>query len=137
MLRALRIIGKTAAVIVLVCIFVFLGARYGWRLFGFKMCESPKVVYVDTIYVTDKNVSVCGNTASSASAYVGFTYKVRDDALYLGIKQNLLLGFLERYGGFSFKIEDDFSDLKAVFVTNGEESKQVWDVEKDGKYLEK
>ena len=42
--------------------------------------------------------------------------KIKDNVLYLGIKQNLLFGFDNRNGGYSFVIKDDFK--KYYFIAN-------------------
>ena len=57
---------------------IFLSARYGWKLFGFDMCESTKVLCVETVYVTDETVHIVGNTSSSATSYIGYTYEIKD-----------------------------------------------------------
>ena len=116
---------------------VFLTARYGWKLFGFDMCESPKVLCVETVYVTDETVHIVGNTSSSATSYIGYTYEIKDNVLYLGIKQNLLFGFNYRNGGYSFVIEDDFKNIESVCLVNKKEEKCIWSVQKDKKYMEK
>ena len=116
---------------------VFSTARYGWKLFGFDMCESPKVLCIETVYVTDETVHIVGNTSSSATSYIGYTYKIKDNVLYLGIKQNLLFGFNNRNGGYSFVIEDDFKNIESVQLINKNEEKCIWSAENDKKYMEK
>ena len=101
------------------------------------MCESPKVLCVETVYVTDETVHIVGNTSSSATSYIGYTYEIKDNVLYLGIKQNLLFGFNNRNGGYSFVIEDDFKNIESIQLINKKDKKCIWSVVNDKKYMEK
>ena len=126
MKKICKLIVIVISVLLLLQLVIFLTARYGWRLSGFEMCESPDILCIETVHVTDETVHIVGNTASSATSYIGYTYQIRDGVLYVGIKQNLLFGFQNRYGGYSFVIEGDFSNLKHIALTNGEEEKCIW-----------
>ncbi len=116
---------------------IFVSAKYGWKLYGFDMCESPNILYIETAYVTDETVHIVGNTSSSATSYIGYTYKIKDNVLYLGIKQNLLFGFKDRNGRYAFVIEDDFKNIESIYLRNKEEEKCIWSAENDKKYMEK
>ena len=111
MKKIFKIVATSLAILLILKLAIFLTARYSWKIFGFDMCESPNVLCVETVYVTDETVHIVGNTSSSATAYIGYTYEIKDNVLYLGIKQNLLFGFNNRNGGYSFVIEDDFKNL--------------------------
>ncbi len=133
----LKIAAIGLLILLILQLVIFLSARYGWKLFEFDMCESPKVLCVETVYVTDETVHIVGNTSSSATSYIGYTYKIKDNILYLGIKQNLLFGFNNRNGGYSFVIKDDFKNIEKVQLINKKEEKCIWSVENDNKYMEK
>lgn len=137
MKKTFKIVTGVLSILLILQLVIFLTARYGWKLFGFNMCESPKILCVETVYVTDKTVHIVGNTSSSATSYIGYTYEIKDNTLYLGIKQNLLFGFNNRNGGYSFAIEDDFENIESVYLVNENEEKCIWSVEKDKKYMEK
>lgn len=137
MKKIFKIVAVVLSILLILQLGIFLTARYGWKLFGFNMCESPKILCIETVYVTDKTVHIVGNTSSSATSYIGYTYEIKDNALYLGIKQNLLFGFNNRNGGYSFAIEDDFENIESVYLVNETEEKCIWSVEKDKKYMEK
>ena len=126
MKKILKIVSIVFSVFLILQAGIFLTARYGWKLFGFDMCESPSVLCVEKVYVTDETVYIVGNTSSSATSYVGYTYEIKDNVLYLGIKQNLLFGFSVRNGGYSFVIEDDFKNIEAVCLVNKKEEKYIW-----------
>lgn len=116
---------------------IFITARHGWRFFGFDMCESPDVLQIDTVYVTDEIVHIVGTTSSSATSYVGYTYELKDNVLYVGIKQNLLFGFIDRIGAYSFTIKGDFDNIESVCLVNKKDEKRIWSVQNDKKYMEK
>ena len=137
MKKIFKIVAVVLSILLILQLVIFLTARYGWKLFGFDMCESPKVLCVETVYVTDETVHIVGNTSSSATSYVGYTYEIKDNVLYLGIKQNLLFGFNNRNGGYSFVIEDDFKNIESIQLINKKDEKCIWSVVNDKKYMEK
>jgi hypothetical protein len=137
MKKIFKIVAIVFFILLILQIAIFLTARYGWKLFGFDMCESPNVLCVETVYVTDETVNIVGNTSSSATSYIGYTYEIKDNILYLGIKQNLLFGFNNRNGGYSFQIEDDLQDIESICLVNEKEEKCIWSAENDEKYMEK
>ena len=137
MKKIFKIVAIVLSSLLILQLVIFLSASHGWKLFGFDMCESPKVLCVETVYVTDETVHIVGNTSSSATSYVGYTYKIKDNVLYLGIKQNLLFGFNNRNGGYSFAIEDEFKNIESVQLINKNEEKCIWSAKNDKKYMEK
>ncbi len=137
MKKVFKIVAVVLSILLILQLVIFSAARYGWKFFGFDMCENPNVLCIETVYVTDEAVHIAGNTSSSATAYIGYTYEIKEDVLYLGIKQNLLFGFTNRNGGYSFTIEDDFENIKSVYLVNKNEEKCIWSAEKDKKHMEK
>jgi len=140
MKKVLKVVGIIVFIIVLLNVSIFFTARYGWRLFGFDKCYDPDGLFIDTVYVTDETVYIRGNVSNSASCYVGHTYKYENDVLYIGIKQNIVTGFTDRIGAYHFKIEDDFTNIKSIYITNNQKNKCIWSMDtdqKDDKYMEK
>lgn len=131
MRKAAKVIGIIILIFIILQFIVFCIGKFGWKLFGFDMCENPSTLLIETVYVTDENVHIIGHTFNSASSYVGYTYKIKDNVLYVGIKQNLLIGFTERYGGYSFSIKGDFKTIDSIYLVNKEEEKCIWTAEKD------
>ena len=138
MKKIFKVVTVVLSILLILQLVIFLTARYGWKLFGFDMCERPNSLLIETVYVTDENIHIVGNTSNSSTAYVGHTYEIKDDILYVGIKQNFLFGFKNRIGGYSFTIEDDLENIEAVYLKNNkDEEKCIWSVEEDKKYMEK
>ncbi len=137
MKKIFKVVVVVLSILLILQLVIFLTARYGWKLFGFDMCESPNVLCVETVYVTDETVHIVGNTSSSATSYIGYTYEIKGNVLYLGIKQNLLFGFNNRNGGYSFVMEDDFKNIESIHLINKKEEKCIWSAENNKKYMEK
>ena len=137
MKKIFKIVVIILSILLILQLAIFLTARYGWKILGFDMCESPNVLCVETVYVTDETVHIIGNTSSSATAYIGYTYEIKDNVLYLGIKQNLLFGFNNRNDRYSFVIEDDFKNIESIQLINKKDKKCIWSVVNDKKYMEK
>ena len=81
MKKIFKIVTIALAILLILQLAVFSTARYGWKLFGFDMCESPNVLCVETVYVTDETVHIVVNTSSSATSYVGYTYEIKDNLI--------------------------------------------------------
>ncbi|MBQ8002803.1 MAG: hypothetical protein IJ297_05110 [Clostridia bacterium] len=130
MKKAIKIMGTILVSVLILNISVFYICRHGWRLFGFDMCENPDMLYIEQVYVTEDGVHIAGNTMSSASSYVGYTYEIKDNTLFLGIKQNLLFGFISRIGTYSVEIKDDLKNVEAICLLGGDNiSKCIWSVQ--------
>ena len=137
MKKIFKIVVIILSILLILQLAIFLTARYGWKIFGFDMCERPNNLIIKTVYVTDEKIHIVGHTTNSSTAYVGHTYEIKDNVLYLGIKQNLLFGFNNRNGGYSFAIEDEFKNIESIQLVNKKEEKCIWSAENDKKYMEK
>ena len=85
MKKIFKIVAVALSILLILQLVIFLTARYGWKLYGFDMCESPNVLYVETVYVTDDTVHIVGNTSSSATSYIGYTYEIKNNILFIYI----------------------------------------------------
>jgi len=122
MKKLLKIVLGTIIVIIL----IFVISRYGWRLFGFSMCDSPEANHVEDIIVDDTKIFLSGGTVDSISAYVGYCCKREDDNLYIGIKHNILLGFINRLGNFNIIIKGDPISIQNIYFKNSNSERLVW-----------
>ena len=132
--KTIKIILWSLVSIVLVVAVSVLSARYGWKLFGFRYCEDISRLYVESIEVADNTVTLNGNTMASAPAFVGYTYKIVDDKLYIGMKYNLLLGFTQRLGAFDITIKTNTSKITQVFLKDSQDEKRIWHKVPDGSF---
>jgi len=118
------------ALLLLVPVFAFCASRHAWRLFGFHFCANPHSIQVADIVIDSDNntVELRGDTAASAPAFVGFTYKIEGGTLYVGVKYNLLLGFSDRDGRFDIRIPTAAAIDKIVML-NGRAEETIYERE--------
>ncbi|SNS99096.1 hypothetical protein SAMN05446037_10325 [Anaerovirgula multivorans] len=120
---------KTVAIVFVAITFIFILSRYGWRILGFSMCNSPSSLYAETVSVENGSVRIKGGIGSSASAYVGHIYEIKDSNLYIGVKHNTLLGFLNRWGDFDITITLDNTDIENVYFKDKNREKLIWNAD--------
>ena len=126
MRTVIRVIGIIILIFIVLQFVLFCIGKFGWKIFGFDMCEDPNTLLIESVSVTDEKIDIAGHTFNSACSYVGYIYEIKDNVLYIGIKQNLLLGFTERNGGYSFSINGDFKTIDSVYLVNKMEEKCIW-----------
>lgn len=130
MKKAWKTIGASVIAILFIFISTSIASKHGWRLWGFEKCQNPNEVYVTDVYVTDEFVYICGGIFSSALKFNGYTYKMVDESLYVGVRYGLFEG---EGADFSFGVEGNFSHLKNVILTDESEERCIWSIENDKK----
>jgi hypothetical protein len=113
-------------------VLIFTVARYGWRLFGFSMCDDQ---YIEALDVGKEIVSFETNSGFyfPSYAYIGYKAKQKGDKLYIGVKFNLILGVLpkdETRGSFSVPIDGKVNQI----IQEGSNEKIIWDREEKEKF---
>ena len=126
MKKIFKIILWVIIAIVLLNVAVNITARYGWKLFGFQYCERVEPIYVQNIEVSSDTVTLNGGVMESASAFVGSTYEIVGDKLYIGLKYNVLFGFSQRIGTFNISLKTDTSKITQIFLKDAHDEKQIW-----------
>lgn len=87
--------------VVLVLLLVFLIGRYGWKLGGFRACESAGI---NSIEVTENSVHLTGfYPGSFPEGFCGYYAKEEDEKLYVGFQFSAVFGFFET-GDFDITI---------------------------------
>lgn len=115
---------------ILLLVGLFLGARYSWRLFGFRHCIEPSAVYVQKVEPGKGCYLVRGDITDSASSFVGYTYKVEEDNIYIGLKYNTFLGFLRRDSSFNVRVDYDTDGKKSnIYLVGNQDEKLIWPTE--------
>jgi len=108
---------------------VFLGARYGWQLFGFNYCISPDSIITTNIDVKTDIITIQGDTLASAPAFVGYIHKIDGDKMYIGLKYNLLFGFFDRDGQYDIRIKGNSTSIRSIYLKNKSNSERIWNLE--------
>lgn len=100
----------------------FLIGRYGWKLFGFDVCETAVVEQVD---VEEDRVRIRGAYPGSfPEGFLGYHAEQVDDVLYVGFKFSGPFGIFET-GNFDITIPTD-GKIKRLIVKSGEREYVVW-----------
>jgi len=115
------------ALIFIALVILFISTRYGWKLFGFNACINPESLYVQKIEVSGNSVVLSGDTLASAPAFVGYVYQVSDRNLYIGLKYNLLFGFINRVGHFDIDLKCNESQINKIYFRDGASQKLIWE----------
>jgi hypothetical protein len=106
---------------------LFVGARYGWRLFGFEFCQPTSSLYTNNIKINDNNIEIQGGTTYSAPAFVGYIDEISGNTLYIGMKYNLLFGLSNRIGNFNIKLNCDTKNISKICFKDKTGIKVIWD----------
>jgi len=116
-------------IVVTLIIFMFVFARYGWKLFGFALCDSPDMNFTEVVAVEDNTVHIEGGTQDSFSSFVGYVYKIDGSNLYIGVKHNLFLGFFSRIGSFDITIDARKAKITKIYYKNSKAERLIWTIE--------
>lgn len=115
----------TLAIIIVLVVFMFTFARYGWKLFGFAMCDSSDSIFAEDIIVENDVVKIKGGIGDSISSYVGYVYKIDGSNLYIGVNHNLLLGFFGRFGDFDISIDTNNSKIEKIYFKDSRSQRLI------------
>ena len=99
--------------------------KYSWRLFGFNTCAKPTAFNISNISVSEKSADISvWYLGDSTSRFEGYTYKVKDDILYIGIKT---LPFMASGGFFPNDIHIETKEpFSKIVLTNGKAEQQIY-----------
>lgn len=100
-----RILLKRILIVLLIAAVVlssiFLAGRYGWKLGGFRACQSAGISSVE---VSEKAVHITGfYPGSFPEGFCGYYAEERDGKLYVGFRFSAVFGFFET-GDFDITI---------------------------------
>ena len=115
LLKSILTILLCAAVLLLA---VFLIGRYGWKLGGFRACESAGIEQVN---VEENQVRICGfYPGSFPRGFLGYHAEQVDSTLYVGFKFSGLFGIFET-GDFDITIPTNGTVSQVVIKTSKNE----------------
>lgn len=120
----------TITILAVVLIIVY--SRYGWKLFGFSVCDSPNGMYADNITVENDEVNLRLNEVSSISAYAGYIYKIENGNLYIGIRHNMLLAIFNGKIDYNISIRTNGSKIENIYFKDNKNEWLIWN-EHDGR----
>ena len=100
-MKALKKVLTRLLVIVAVLTAIFLTGRYGWKLGGFRVCQSAGITAVE---VSETEVHITGfYPGSFPEGFCGYYAKEQNGTLYVGFRFSAVFGFFET-GDFDITI---------------------------------
>ena len=126
MKRAVKKVIIFLAIIIFLFGFMIVFSRYGWKLFGFMMCDSPNEIFADNITVEDDEVNLRLNEVTSISSYAGYIYKIEDGNLYIGIKHNILFAALSGNIDYNISIHTKDSKIRNIYFKDNQNIWLIW-----------
>ena len=119
---------KTLTVLLIIAVIltaIFLSGRYGWKLSGFRACQSAGITSVE---VSDKAVHITGcYPGSFPEGFCGYYAKEQDRKLYVGFRFSAVFGFFET-GDFDVSIPVKGEISEVVLKTSMNET-SVWNAQ--------
>lgn len=101
---------------------VFLGGRYGWKLFGFSACQSARI---EAVTVTEGTVEIRGAYSGIfPEGFIGYYAKEEGGKLSVGFRFSRVFGFFKT-GAFDIQIPVQ-GEIREVSVKTGKNEFPVW-----------
>ena len=121
-MRALKKVLTVLLVIVVVLTVVFLAGRYGWKLRGFRACQSAGITSVE---VSEKAVHITGfYPYSFPEGFCGYYAEEQDGKLYVGFRFSAVFGLFEP-GDFDITIPVT-GEINEVILKTSMNETSVW-----------
>ena len=116
-----RILTALLAIVVVLTAF-FLVGRYGWKLGGFRACQSAGITSVET---SERAVHITGfYPGSFPEGFCGYYAKEQDGRLYVGFRFSAVFGLFET-GDFTITIPVKGS-IEEVILKTGSSETLLW-----------
>ncbi|MCD8501388.1 MAG: hypothetical protein LRY71_06460 [Bacillaceae bacterium] len=117
-------IAMVIAILLLLSTFYFVGFVYGSYI-------GVENYSVREITVQDNILHLTGTTNSSGQAYSGYSYKVKDENVYIKIRYSLVSTF-NQSGEANIVIEDNFKDVENVYLQGSkrDDNRLIWSRER-------
>lgn len=120
---------KKFLLVVLSCIIavlaLFLAGRYGWKLGGFRTCQSAGIQSVE---VSEKAVHLTGfYPGSFPEGFCGYYAKEQDGKLYVGFRFSAIFGFFD-IGDFDITISTK-GEIDEVIIKTSMSEWPVWNAD--------
>lgn len=113
---------KVMIIIVAVLLVIFLMGRYGWKVGGFRACQSAGV---ESVEVSDNAVHMTGfYPGSFPEGFCGYYAKEQGGKLYVGFRFSAVFGFFET-GDFDITIPIE-GEIDEVIIKTKMNERSVW-----------
>ena len=126
-MKTLKHIGIILLCVAALLLAIFLIGRYGWKLGGFRVCESAGI---EQVTVEENQVRICGfDPGAMPEGFLGYHAEQVDSTLYVGFKFSALFGFFE-VGDFDITIPTD-GTVSQVVLKTGKNEYLIWPEEEE------
>lgn len=113
------------AITAVVLLSIFLIGRYGWKLGGFRACQSARI---ESVEVGENAVHLTGfDPGSFPEGFCGYYAEEKDGTLYVGFRFSAVFGFFET-GDFDVTIPVT-GEINEVVVKTGTGEHSIWNAE--------
>ena len=125
-IQVLKKILTVLLVIVFILTALFLAGRYGWKLVGFRACQSAGITSVE---VNEQDIHITGfYPGSFPEGFCGYYSEERDGTLYVGFRFGAVFGFFET-GDFDITIPVK-GEINEVVVKTRTNEHSVWNAQR-------
>ena len=120
---------KTAAVLLVIAVIlavIFLAGRYGWKLGGFRTCQSAGITSVE---VGEKAVHITGfYPGSFPEGFCGYYAQEQGGKLYVGFRFSAVFGIFET-GNFDITIPVK-DEINEVILKTSMNETPIWNAQR-------
>ena len=126
----MKTICRGIGIMVVLFVATFCMGRYGWKLFGFNLCEGAGIEQVE---VKENQVHMIGfYPGSFPSGFCGYYAEEKDEVLYVGFRFSTVFGFFEN-GKIDVTIPTK-GKVKAVVLKTSKNEYVLTEITEDGTY---
>lgn len=113
------------AIIVFVILLVITNSKNLWKLFGYTFCEKIEHIQIDSVTTNKDHIIIKGIGLTSDGYYSGYTYNIRNNVMYVGLKYNKYFGYDKVTKEFSIKIPYQVKEIEKVYLVDGTNQKTI------------
>ena len=121
--RVIITLGVVCISVIVLILFWFLFFLYGTEIAPYSN------FYIKLTDIKDNSITVSGDFHSSGTVYKGHEYTIKNNILYISIKQGSPTNKY-RSGSFSFEIKNDFTNIEYIYLKDHKETFLLWDKNK-------
>lgn len=128
-MRIKKIIKSFLSIFLIVSILIIgiANSRYVWKLFGYAFCEKVENIQIHSIFkeYSQGIVVIKGEANDSAGYYSGYTFNMKDNKLYIGLKYNKYYGYDTKTKHFEIEIPCNLNDINNIYLTDSRDEIKI------------
>lgn len=121
-MKFIKKIGIGLICIIILMFSAFFAGRYGWKIFGFALCESAGI---EQIEAREDGVYIRGFCPGSfPEGFLGYFSEQKNGTLYIGFKFSGIFGFFEK-GDFEITVPTG-EHVSRIMLKTGSDEYCLW-----------